>query len=140
LSLAIRDFMPGMMHFHAATLLVQDYDAAIAFFVGKLGFDLVEDSDLGGGKRWVRVVPPGSAAGLLLARAVTPEQIDAIGKAAGGRVSFFLHSANFDVDHARLLANGVHFREKPRTEPYGKVAVFDDLYGNLWDLVGPGQS
>ncbi len=127
------------MQLHATTLLVREYDEAIAFFTGQLGFDLAEDTDLGGGKRWVRVTPPGGGSGLLLARAASDEQAAAVGRAAGGRVAFFLHSEDFDVDHARMLANGIVFRENPRREPYGKVAVFDDLYGNPWDLVGPGQ-
>ncbi|MEY2883191.1 MAG: hypothetical protein RL490_915 [Pseudomonadota bacterium] len=128
------------MRLHAATLLVRDYDEAITFFTTKLGFHLAEDSDLGGGKRWVRVTPAPDAAGLLLARAVGTEQVAAIGKAAGGRVAFFLHTDDFAARHAELCARGVYFREQPRREAYGMVAVFEDLYGNPWDLVGPGQS
>ena len=128
------------MRLHATTLLVRDYDEAIGFFTGKLGFTLTEDSDLGGGKRWVRVTPTPGEAGILLARAVGTEQQAAIGNAAGGRVAFFLHTDDFAFRYAQMLASGVHFREKPRSEPYGMVAVFEDLYGNLWDLVGPGQS
>ena len=126
-----------MMHLHAATLLVRDYDEAIGFFVGTLGFHLAENTDLGGGKRWVRVAPSPGGAGVLLARAATPAQAAAIGNAAGGRVAFFLNTEDFDTDYARLAGNGVHFRRKPSSEPYGKVAVFDDLYGNPWDLIGP---
>jgi catechol 2,3-dioxygenase-like lactoylglutathione lyase family enzyme len=129
-----------MMRLHATTLLVRDYDEAIGFFTGKLGFTLAEDSDLGGGKRWVRVTPVPDEAGILLACAVGPVQQAAIGNAAGGRVAFFLHTDDFAARHAQMLASGVHFREQPRREPYGKVAVFEDLYGNPWDLVGPGQS
>jgi catechol 2,3-dioxygenase-like lactoylglutathione lyase family enzyme len=127
------------MQLSASTLVVADYDEAIGFFVGNLGFILDEDSDLGGGKRWVRVTPPGGGSSLLLARAASPEQAAAVGRAAGGRVAFFLRSDDFAADHARMLANGVVFREIPRREPYGWVAVFDDLYGNPWDLIGPGQ-
>lgn len=120
------------------TFLVRDYDEAIAWFTKSLGFSLVEDSPQGLGKRWVIVEPSsGKGARLLLAQAASPEQASAIGKAAGGRVAFFLHTDNFEVEHARMLAAGIHFREKPRNEAYGKVAVFDDLYGNGWDLIGP---
>jgi catechol 2,3-dioxygenase-like lactoylglutathione lyase family enzyme len=128
------------MRLHATTLLVRDYDEAIGFFTEKLGFHLAEDTDLGGGKRWVRVTPSPGEAGILLAQAVGAAQQSAIGNAAGGRVAFFLHTDDFVSRHAQMLADGVHFREKPRSEPYGKVAVFEDLYGNPWDLVGPGQS
>jgi catechol 2,3-dioxygenase-like lactoylglutathione lyase family enzyme len=128
------------MQLHAVTLLVRDYDEAIGFFTGKLGFTLAEDTDLGGGKRWVRVTPSPGEAGILLAQAVGAAQQSAIGNAVGGRVAFFLHTDDFVSRYAQMLANGVHFRGKPRSEPYGKVAVFEDLYGNPWDLVGPGQS
>ena len=122
----------------AVALLVPDYDAGIAFFVGKLGFDLVEDTELAPSKRWVRVRPPGTdGTALLLARAASPEQECAIGKQAGGRVFLFLHTDDFDRDHARFTAAGVHFVEPPRVEPYGKVAVFRDPFGNRWDLVEP---
>lgn len=117
-----------------AALLVRDYDEAIAFYVGKVGFDLVEDSDMGGGKRWVVVRPPGSEAGLLLARAVR-DQAARVGDQAGGRVFLFLNTDDFDSDHARMTAAGVRFLEAPRREPYGTVAVFEDLYGNRWDLI-----
>jgi catechol 2,3-dioxygenase-like lactoylglutathione lyase family enzyme len=114
--------------------LVRDYDEAIAWFTEALGFGLLEDTALGGGKRWVRVAPPGGrGASLLLARAATPEQSASVGRQAGGRVVLFLHTDDF----ARLLAHGVRFRESPRKEAYGTVAVFDDLYGNPWDLVEP---
>jgi catechol 2,3-dioxygenase-like lactoylglutathione lyase family enzyme len=117
-------------------LLVRDYDEAIAFYAGKLGFELVEDSDLGGGKRWVVVRPPGSDAALLLARAVG-EQTARIGDQSGGRVFLFLETDDLGRDHARMIAAGVRFVRPPREEPYGTVAVFEDLYGNLWDLIQP---
>jgi catechol 2,3-dioxygenase-like lactoylglutathione lyase family enzyme len=118
--------------------LVRDYDEAIAWFTGVLGFALLEDTPLGGGKRFVRVAPAGSpGASLLLARAATPEQAACAGRQAGGRVFLFLHTDDFARDHARLLAKGVRFRESPRRESYGTVAVFEDLYGNPWDLVEP---
>jgi catechol 2,3-dioxygenase-like lactoylglutathione lyase family enzyme len=120
------------------SFLVRDYDEAIAWFTKALGFELLEDSDQGEGKRWVVVGPVGGqGAKLLLAKAANPEQIQATGKAAGGRVAFFLQTESFEADHARMLAAGVRFRETPRSEAYGKVAVFEDLYGNGWDLIGP---
>lgn len=119
------------------TFLVRDYDEAIRFFTRSLGFALVEDSPAGPGKRWIRVAPPGGAGGqLLLARAATPEQERAIGNQAGGRVFLFLETDDFDGDHARMRAEGVRFAEAPRQEDYGRVAVFFDLYGNRWDLIG----
>ena len=124
----------------AVTLLVRDYDEAIAFFTAALGFELAEDTPLTGGKRWVRVRPPGAAgASLLLARAATPEQQAEVGRQAGGRVGFFLHTPDFARDHAHMRAHGVRFVEEPRHEAYGTVAVFLDLYGNRWDLIEPGQ-
>ena len=120
------------------TYLVRDYDEAIRFFIDSLGFDLVEDSALDGGtKRWVRVAPHGAQTCLLLAQADGPEQAACIGHQTGGRVSFFLHTDDFWRDHAAMQARGVNFRETPREEPYGTVAVFEDLYGNLWDLLEP---
>lgn len=123
----------------AVTFLVRDYDPAIAWFVGTLGFDLVTDTPLGNGKRWVLVRPAGSEGGscLLLARATTPDQLAAIGRQTGGRVAFFLHTDDFARDHATLIGRGVEFREAPRHESYGTVAVFLDLYGNAWDLLQP---
>ena len=119
-------------------LLVADYDAAVAFYVGALGFELVEDTDLGGGKRWVVVAPPGGAgARLLLARAADARQAARVGDQTGGRVFLFLQSGDFAGDHARMLAQGVRFLEAPRQEAYGTVAVFEDLYGNRWDLIQP---
>lgn len=118
------------------TLLVRDYDEAIAWFTRCLGFELAEDVDLGGPKRWVVVKSPSGRGGsLLLARAVGAEQNAAVGRQAGGRVFLFLETEDFDRDHARMVAEGVAFREAPRAEPYGKVAVFEDLYGNPWDLI-----
>jgi catechol 2,3-dioxygenase-like lactoylglutathione lyase family enzyme len=117
-------------------LLVRDYDEAIGFYAGRLGFELVEDSDLGGGKRWVVVRPPGSDAGLLLARAVGG-QAARIGDQSGGRVFLFLETDDFGRDHERMIAAGVRFVRPPREEAYGTVAVFEDLYGNLWDLIEP---
>ncbi len=117
------------------TLVVPDYDQAIIFYVGMLGFELVEDSDLGGGKRWVRVAPKGGGTALLLAKATNPEQQAAIGRQTGGRVSFFLQTDDFANDHAGYCAKGVEFVEEPRHEAYGIVAVFVDPFGNKWDLV-----
>ncbi len=130
-----------MSHLGAVSLLVRDYDEAIAFYVGKLGFDLSEDTDMGGGKRWVRVTPQSQSGrgqtSLLLARATTPEQLVQVGDQAGGRVWLFLHTDDLMRDHAAWLAAGVVFRETPRHEVYGKVVVFEDLYGNAWDLIEP---
>jgi catechol 2,3-dioxygenase-like lactoylglutathione lyase family enzyme len=119
-------------------LVVRDYDEALAFFVGKLGFGLVEDRLIPEeGKRWVVVRPPGSGAGaqLLLARASTPEQQARVGSQTGGRVGFFLYTDDFWRDHARYSAQGIEFVRGPSAQPYGTVAVFKDLYGNLWDFV-----
>ena len=125
-------------HLAAVSYLVRDYDEALAWFTQKLGFRLIEDTPLSDTKRWVVVAPPGAGAGgaaLLLARAANDEQRAQIGRAAGGRVAFFLHTGDFARDHADFLACGVRFREAPRREAYGIVAVFEDLYGNAWDLV-----
>lgn len=120
------------------SLLVADYDDAISFYCDTLGFNLVADTDLGGGKRWVLVAPAGqSGAQLLLAKASGAEQIAAIGKPGGGRVMFFLNTTTFAKDHARMLEQGIRFLEAPRHENYGTVAVFEDLYGNKWDLIEP---
>jgi catechol 2,3-dioxygenase-like lactoylglutathione lyase family enzyme len=121
------------------TLTVPDYDEAIEFYVGTLGFELLEDTDLGGGKRWVRVCPPGgrAGAGLLLARAVGERQLASVGNQTGGRVFLFLETDDFWADHARLSARGVRFVSEPRVEAYGTVAVFEDRYGNRFDLIGP---
>lgn len=118
--------------------LVRDYDEAIRWFVDVLGFDLIEDTPRGPGKRWVRVAPrSGGGTELLLARAATPEQVAVVGQQGGGRVAWFLYTDDFATDHARLVANGVRFLESPRHEDYGTVAVFEDLYGNGWDLIEP---
>ncbi len=117
-------------------ILVPEYDPAIDFFTRCLGLVLLEDLDMGGGKRWVRVGQPGGGAAFLIARAVG-DQRASIGQQGGGRVWLFLHSDDFDRDHAAMLAEGVHFEETPRTEIYGKVAVFRDPWANRWDLIGP---
>ena len=117
------------------TLVVGDYDEALSFFVERLGFELVDDTPLVEGKRWVVVGPRSGGTALLLARAADPEQRASIGNQTGGRVAFFLETDDFAADHARLLAAGVRLLEAPRSEPYGTVAVFEDLYGNRWDLV-----
>ncbi len=118
-------------------LVVRDYDEAIAFYVGKLGFELRNDEVAGQAKRWVVVGPPGSDSGLLLARASDDRQSRAIGNQTGGRVFLFLETDDFARDHALYCARGIAFLEPPRIEPYGTVAVFEDLYGNRWDLIGP---
>ena len=125
------------MKLAAVTFVVRDYDEAIAWFVDVLGFELRENLALNDEKRWVRVTAPEGETSLLLAKADTANQIAAVGQAAGGRVGFFLHVDDFDVAYQQLLARGVHFRERPRYENYGTVAVFEDLYGNGWDLIGP---
>ena len=129
-----------MAHLSAVSLLVRDYDEAIAFYVAKLGFALSEDSDMGGGKRWVRVTPKGGQTSLLLARAITPGQLARVGDQAGGRVWLFLETDDLMRDYATWLTAGVVFRETPRHEPYGKVVVFEDLYGNAWDLIEPART
>lgn len=121
------------------TLVVPDYDAGIAFFVGALGFDLIEDSDMGGGKRWV-VVGGKDGGRLLLAKAATPAQAAAIGNQTGGRVAFFAHTDDFTGAHARLVEAGANFHEAPRRESYGTVAVFSDPFGNRWDLIEPRET
>ena len=129
------------MHVSLVTLVVDEYDPAIEFFTGVLGFDLAEDSPAetndGRPKRWVVVRPPGAATGLLLARADGEEQAAAVGRQTAGRVGFFLRVDDFEATYQRLTAAGVDFARPPRTEPYGRVAVFTDIAGNLWDLIGP---
>ena len=121
-------------------LVVRDYDEAIAFYTQALRFTLLEDTPLGGGKRWVRLAPPGSGApALLLAKAASPEQESRIGNQTGGRVAFFLHTDDFWGDTKHMLSHGVRFTEQPRQEPYGTVVVFLDLYGNKWDLIQPDK-
>jgi catechol 2,3-dioxygenase-like lactoylglutathione lyase family enzyme len=117
-------------------LVVRDYDEAIAFYTQSLQFQLIEDTDLGYGKRWVRVRPPGSdGTDLLLARAVNPEQSSRIGNQTGGRVFLFLHTDDFWRDYHQMTASGVKFVRPPSEESNGTVAVFEDLYGNKWDLL-----
>lgn len=118
-----------------ATLVVDDYDRAIAWYTGILGFELLEDAPRENGKRWVRVAPPGASCGLLLARADGDRQRARVGDQTGGRVGFFLQTDDFARDFAALSARGVRFLEAPRKESYGTVAVFEDLYGNRWDLL-----
>ncbi|MDR3388854.1 MAG: VOC family protein [Rudaea sp.] len=117
-------------------IVVREYDEAIDFYTRALGFKLIEDAPLGAGKRWVLVAPPGnSGASLLLARATNPEQASRIGNQTGGRVFLFLHTDDFRRDHLAMQSHGVRFVEGPREEAYGTVAVFEDLYGNRWDLI-----
>jgi catechol 2,3-dioxygenase-like lactoylglutathione lyase family enzyme len=125
------------MRLAKVTLVVRDYDEALAYFVGVLGFQLVEDTPMGGDKRWVVVSPGAGSALILLAKAAHEGQRGRVGDQTGGRVAFFLDTDNFDRDHGALLARGVKFLEPPRGEAYGKVAVFEDIYGNKWDLVQP---
>jgi len=121
-------------------IVVRDYDEAIAYYTGSLGFELVEDTDMGGGKRWVVVMPEGgSGAALVLARAANPEQAARIGNQTGGRVFLFLHTHDFWRDYHQMKARGVHFIEEARSEPHGTVVVFEDLYGNRWDMVQPAS-
>jgi len=126
-------------HLGLVSLVVRDYEEALAFYVGKLGFVLVEDSAVPEQqKRWVVVSPPGARESrLLLARASSPEQDSRVGAQTGGRVFLFLYTDNFRRDYDRYRATGIEFVRPPKDEPYGTVAVFKDLYGNLWDLVQP---
>jgi uncharacterized glyoxalase superfamily protein PhnB len=120
----------------AISLVVRDYDEAIDWFTRCLRFEQIADTDMGSGKRWVLVAPlKGEGAALLLAKATTPEQVQHIGNQTGGRVFLFLHTDDFMVDHRHMLYAGVKFLEAPRHESYGSVAVFEDLYGNKWDLL-----
>jgi catechol 2,3-dioxygenase-like lactoylglutathione lyase family enzyme len=129
------------VHLGLITVVVSEYDPAIRFFVDALGFELSEDSPAvtndGRPKRWVVVRPPGAATGLLLARADGEVQAGVVGNQAAGRVGFFLHVEDFDAAYTRIAAAGVQFVIEPRTEPYGRVAVFLDIAGNKWDLIGP---
>ena len=128
------------MHLELVAIVVPDYDVAIDFFVGVLGFELVDDSPSltndGRPKRWVVVRPPGAATGILLARADGDEQSDVVGRQVAGRVGFFLRVDDFDAAHRRMAAAGVEFVTEPRIETYGRVAVFRDVAGNRWDLLG----
>jgi catechol 2,3-dioxygenase-like lactoylglutathione lyase family enzyme len=129
------------VHLDLITIVVMEYDQAIGFFTGALGFELVEDSPSltndGRPKRWVVVRPPGAATGLLLARADGEQQSAAVGNQVAGRVGFFLRVDDFGAAYARMTSAGVEFVGPPRTEPYGRVAVFVDIAGNRWDLLGP---
>ncbi|WP_228983211.1 VOC family protein [Streptomyces sp. DH12] len=130
-----------MPHLGLVTVVVRDYDEAIAHYRDALGFELREDTPRGDGGRWVVVAPPGSReTALLLARAATEDQRARVGDQTGGRVGWFLTTDDFDRDHARMTAAGVTFLEPPRHEPYGTVAVFSDLYGNRWDLIQPADA
>lgn len=122
-------------HISAVVLVVPDYDVALRFYVGILAFDLIEDTHLSDTKRWVLIAPKNAQTRLLLAKAHGPEQVAAIGNQTGGRVGFFLHTDTFDEDFERMTAAGVQFEESPRKEPYGQVAVFQDPFGNRWDLL-----
>jgi catechol 2,3-dioxygenase-like lactoylglutathione lyase family enzyme len=131
----------GPVQLSLVTLVVSDYDPAIDFFVNTMGFDLIEDSPSltndGRPKRWVVVRPPGAATGLLLARADGEGQAAVVGRQASGRVGFFLQVEDFEEKYQRLGSAGVQFTGPPRSEPYGRVAVFLDIAGNKWDLIGP---
>jgi len=126
------------------TIVVDDYDDAIRFFVDGLGFDLVEDvpslTNDGRAKRWVVVQPPGGQASILLAQADGPLQADVVGKQVANRVGFFLFVEDFEVAYTRMKAAGVVFTTEPRNAPYGRVAIFRDISGNKWDLLGPADS
>ena len=127
-----------VQHISAVTIVVPDYDQAIAFYVDKLGFRLIEDVALSATKRWIIVAPPGShETGLLLAKADSATQTAAIGSQAGGRVFLILKTDDFDRDHVKFRLAGIEFLEEPRFEAYGKVAVFRDIFGNKWDLIEP---
>ncbi|BBG02685.1 MULTISPECIES: VOC family protein [Pseudonocardia] len=132
-----------MAFLQLTAIVVDDYDEAIAFFTGPLGFDLVEDSpartDDGRPKRWVVVRPPGAETGILLARADGERQVAAIGNQHAGRVGFFLRDDDFDGRYRHMRASGVEFLTEPRTEPYGRVVVLRDVAGNRWDLLGPAD-
>ncbi|MEB3368676.1 VOC family protein [Saccharopolyspora mangrovi] len=129
------------MQISLVSLVVADYDRAVEFFVGVLGFELVEDSPSltndGREKRWVVVRPPGAGTGLLLAKADGDAQVAAVGNQTGSRVGFFLQVDDFEATHRRMVEAGVEFLGEPRTEPYGRVVVFRDIAGNKWDLLGP---
>jgi catechol 2,3-dioxygenase-like lactoylglutathione lyase family enzyme len=125
-----------MAHLGMITVVVDNYDEAIDYYTTALGFTLVEDTKMSETKRWVVVAPDrNQGAALLLAEATTPEQTAAIGKQSGGRVMFFIYTDNFDRDYARMSRHNVAFTEEPRDEEYGKVVVFADKYGNLWDFI-----
>ena len=134
-----QEISAGQRSIAMLALLVRDYDEAIAFFTNVLRFKLLEDTPQGAGKRWVVVRPQNShGASLLLAKAASPDQMAQIGNQSGGRVFLFLHTTDFWGDYQHMQAHGVRFAEQPRSEPFGQVVVFFDLYGNKWDLVQPG--
>lgn len=125
-------------HIASVAIVVDDYDKAIDFYVNKMGFELTEDISLSTDKRWVLVTPKGkNSTSLLLAKADNTTQESAIGNQSGGRVFLFLKTDNFKRDYQKMTANGITFLEEPRNEVYGTVAVFQDLYGNKWDLIEP---
>jgi predicted enzyme related to lactoylglutathione lyase len=128
-------------HLNAMALLVKDYDEAIEYFTRILCFQLIEDTQLTAEKRWVVVAPPGSGNGckILLAKAANERQLSAVGNQCGGRVFLFLHTDDIERDYQRMKKAGVDFLEEPREEVYGRVAVFQDLYGNRWDLIEPNH-
>lgn len=129
-----------MAFLSAISILVADYDEAISWYRSKLGFELIVDTPMGGGKRWVVVAPNGGAqTRIILAKASGPEQTALIGRQMGGRVGFFLQTDSFDEAYANMVEAGVVFREDPRNEAYGKVVVFEDCYGNGWDLIEPAD-
>jgi catechol 2,3-dioxygenase-like lactoylglutathione lyase family enzyme len=130
------------MHLERVSVIVDDYDEAIRFFVDRVGFELVEDepaltTQRGRPKRWVMVRPPGGQTGVLLAQADGEHQRAAVGEQFAGRVGLFLRVEDFDAQYERMLSAGVEFVEQPRDEPYGRVAIFRDVAGNRWDLLGP---
>jgi len=127
--------MTGHSRIGLATLVVHDYDDAISFYVDRVGFTLVSDDAMSPTKRWVVVAPPGGGAALLLAKADGAQQEAAVGNQTGGRVAFFLRAADFDAQYRHMVEHGVEFLEEVRHEPYGKVAVWRDLYGTTWDLL-----
>lgn len=130
-----------MQRLFLTAVLVHDYDEAVAFYVNKLGFEVRLDTPLSYGKRWVVLAPHGSGQGcILLAKADNPDQVDRIGSQTGGRVFLFLDTDDFERDYKNYITNGVKFVEEPRVEPYGTVAVFEDLYGNRWDLIEHSQN
>ena len=122
-------------HLAYVTVVVKEYDEAIAFYTEKLGFELTENTELEHGKRWVVVTPPGSECSLVLGKAANDIQRSTIGNQAGGRVFLFLHTEDFWSDYDAMQTKGILFKEEPREEVYGTVVVFEDLYGNLWDLL-----
>lgn len=132
--------MKMKQHIAHIALVVKDYDEAIEFYTQKLGFHLIEDTPLSDEKRWVLVAPPGAReCCLLLARAANDRQLSSVGNQTGGRVFLFLFTDDFRRDYHRLLEQGIHFVRPPKEEPYGTVAVFEDLYGNQWDLLEPNE-